>query len=143
MEDFMLQEYDEWLTDHMEELVARYPFKVVAVRAGRVISTGDSEAEIYQWVRKTGLVPMPLVFRVPRKEDLDVLPKSGWNGSWQRSGVRKAGGGESEDVEIRNVMSALCGSGEKAIGAMERTLSQASEEPQHMPEQGDQTRWRR
>jgi hypothetical protein len=73
MEDPVLQEYDEWLTAHMEELVAHYPSKVVAVRAGRVVYTGDSEAEVYQWVRKTGLVPMPLVFRVPRKEDLDAI----------------------------------------------------------------------
>ena len=55
MEAFVLREYDEWLADHLEELVGRYPSKVVAVHARQVVYTGDSEAEVYQWVGKTGL----------------------------------------------------------------------------------------
>jgi hypothetical protein len=54
----------------IEELVAGYPSRVVAIHRGRVVFTGDSEVEVYQWVRKSGLVPVPLVFRVPRGEDL-------------------------------------------------------------------------
>jgi len=73
MEAFVLQKYDEWLAEHMEELVNRYPSKVVAVHEDRVVSIGDSEAEVYQWVRKMALAPMPLVFRVPRTEDLDTI----------------------------------------------------------------------
>jgi hypothetical protein len=53
----------------IEELVAGYPSRVVAIHRGRVVFTGDSEVEVYQWVRKSGLVPVPLVFRVPRGED--------------------------------------------------------------------------
>jgi hypothetical protein len=73
METFVLREYDEWLADHMEELVRRYPSKVVAVHEGQVVYMGDSEAEVYKWVNKTGLTPMPLVFRIPRAADLDSV----------------------------------------------------------------------
>ena len=73
MEAFVPREYDERLADHMEELVERYPSKVVAVYEGQVVYTGDSEAEVYQWVNKAGLTPMPLVFRIPRAADLDSI----------------------------------------------------------------------
>jgi hypothetical protein len=73
MEAFVLREYDEWLADHMEELVRQHPSKVVAIHAGQIVYTGDSEEEVYQWVGKTGLAPMPLVFRIPRAEDLDSV----------------------------------------------------------------------
>jgi hypothetical protein len=73
MDASVLQEYDEWLTDHTEELVSQYPSKVVAIHASQVVYVGDSEVEVYQWVGKTGLTPMPLVFRIPRAEDLDSV----------------------------------------------------------------------
>ena len=73
MEAFILQEYDEWLADHTEELVSRYPSKVVAIHASQVVYVGDTEVEVYQWVGKTDLTPMPLVFRIPRAEDLDSV----------------------------------------------------------------------
>jgi hypothetical protein len=69
----VLQKYDEWLTVHMEELVGHYPSKVVAIHKDQIVFIGDSEAEVYQWVHKTALTPMPLVFRVPRAEDLDTI----------------------------------------------------------------------
>lgn len=72
-EALALQKYDDWLAEHMEELVDRYPSKVVAVHEEQVVFIGDSEAEVYQWVHKTALTPMPLVFRVPRAEDLDTI----------------------------------------------------------------------
>ena len=73
MEAAALQKYDEWLAAHMEELVARYPSKVVAIHEDQVVFIGDSEVEVYQWLQKTALTPMPLVFRVPRAEDLDTI----------------------------------------------------------------------
>ena len=73
METIVLQEYDEWLAEHLEELISQYPSKVVAVHGGQVIYIGDAEAEVYQWVRQRGLTPMPLVFRVPQQEDLEAI----------------------------------------------------------------------
>jgi hypothetical protein len=73
MEALALQKYDEWLAAHMEELVGRYPSKVVAIYEDQIVFIGDAEADVYQWVHKTALTPMPLVFRVPRAEDLDAI----------------------------------------------------------------------
>jgi len=73
MEALALQKYDDWLAEHMEELVDRYPSKVVAIHEDQVVFIGDAEAEVYQWVHKMALTPMPLVFRVPRAADLDTI----------------------------------------------------------------------
>jgi hypothetical protein len=73
MEAVALQKYDEWMAEHMEELVDRYPSKVVAIHEDQVVFIGGSEVEVYQWVHKTALIPMPLVFRVPRAEDLHTI----------------------------------------------------------------------
>jgi hypothetical protein len=73
MEALALQQYDEWLAAHMEELVGRYPSKVVAIHKDQIVFIGEAEAEVYQWVHRTVLTPMPLVFRVPRAEDLDAI----------------------------------------------------------------------
>jgi hypothetical protein len=73
IEALALQQDDEWLAAHMVELVGRYPSKVVAIHKDQIVFIGNAEAEVYQWVRKTALTPMPLVFRVPRAEDLDAI----------------------------------------------------------------------
>jgi competence protein ComGF len=73
MEALQLQQYDEWLAEHLDELIAQYPAKVVAVHEGKIIFVGDTEADIYRQVRGAGLEPMPLVFRVPREEDLQSI----------------------------------------------------------------------
>jgi hypothetical protein len=68
-----LQEYDEWLAEHLEELMVQYPAKVVAIYEGKIIFVGHTEADIYQRIREANLEPMPLVFRVPCQEDLQSL----------------------------------------------------------------------
>jgi len=73
MEALLLAKYDEWLAEHIEELVAKYPAKVVAVHEEKIVFVGDLEAEVYRKVREAGLEPMPLVFRVPREEDLQSV----------------------------------------------------------------------
>jgi len=73
LETLLLQRYDEWLAQHLEELVEQYPAKVVAIHEGKVIFAGEQEADVYRRVREAGLEPMPLVFRVPREEDLQSI----------------------------------------------------------------------
>ena len=48
IEALALQRYDEWLVTHMEELVSRYPSKVVAIHKDQIVFIGDAEAEVYQ-----------------------------------------------------------------------------------------------
>jgi hypothetical protein len=73
MEASLLEEYDKWLAEHLEELVAKYPAKVVAIHKGGIVFVGDVEADIYRKVQEAGLDPIPLVFRVPREEDLQSV----------------------------------------------------------------------
>jgi hypothetical protein len=73
MEALQLQKYDEWLADHLEELVDQYAGKVVAIHEGRVILIGNTESDIYRQVFEAGLEPMPLVFRIPREEDFQSI----------------------------------------------------------------------
>lgn len=73
MEASLLEEYDNWLAEHLEELVAKYPAKVVAIHKGEIAFVGDVEADIYRKVQEAGLDPIPLVFRVPREEDLQSV----------------------------------------------------------------------
>ncbi|MGA9350269.1 MAG: nucleotidyltransferase domain-containing protein [Anaerolineae bacterium] len=73
MEALQLQGYDEWLAEHLDELVGKYPAKVVAIHEGKIVSIGDTEADVYRRVREAGLEPMPLVFRVPCEEDLQSI----------------------------------------------------------------------
>lgn len=73
MEALILQKYDEWLAEHLEELVDQYSGKVVAIQEGKIIFIADTETDIYRRVREAGLEPIPLVFRVPREEDLQSI----------------------------------------------------------------------
>ena len=73
MEALQLQAYDEWLVEHMEDLMVQYPARVVAIHEGKIIFVGEGEVDVYQQVREAGLEPMPLVFRVPREEDVQSI----------------------------------------------------------------------
>ena len=37
METLQLQKYDKWLAEHLDELITRYPGKVVAIYEGKVV----------------------------------------------------------------------------------------------------------
>ncbi len=71
MEMAQLRADDEWLVTHLNELVDRYAGQVVAIYQVTIVAVGVSETEVYQQVR--GREPMPLVFRVPRIEDLQSI----------------------------------------------------------------------
>jgi hypothetical protein len=73
MEASLLKKYDEWLVEHLEELMTDYPAKVVAIHEGKIVLIGDSEAAVYRQVCGAGMKPMPLVFRVPREEDTQSI----------------------------------------------------------------------
>ena len=73
MEALLLQQHDEWIADHLDELVSHYAGKVVAIHQGRIAITGNSETEVYREIREVGLKPVPLVFRVPREEDFQSI----------------------------------------------------------------------
>jgi hypothetical protein len=57
----------------MDELVAQYAGKVVAIEGEKVAFVGDTEVEAYRWARASGRLRMPLVLRVPSPHDLQSL----------------------------------------------------------------------
>ena len=73
METIKLHQYDEWVADHLAELISQYAGTVVAIDQGRIILVGDSEVEVYREIRAKGIEPAPLVFRVPREEDFQSI----------------------------------------------------------------------
>lgn len=73
VEALQLEQYDEWIADHLDELVTQHAGKVVAIHEGRIAIIGRSEVDVYREIRETGLEPMPLVFRVPREEDIQSI----------------------------------------------------------------------
>ena len=73
MESLWLQQYDEWMADHLDELVTRHAGQVVAIHQGKVAIIAGSEVDVYREIRETGLEPMLLVFRVPREDDLQFI----------------------------------------------------------------------
>jgi len=73
MEARDLEAYDDWLAEHMEELVAQFAGKVVAISEAGVAKVGDSEIEVYRWAREAGLRQPPLVLRVPTEQDFQSV----------------------------------------------------------------------
>lgn len=73
MEAKKLNDYDDWIADHLDELVTQHAGKVVAIDQGRIILVGDSEVDVYREIRAKGIEPAPLVFRVPREEDFQSI----------------------------------------------------------------------
>ena len=73
MEAMQLQQYDEWIADHLDELMTKYAGKVVAIHQGEVTIIRASEVDVYREIHKAGQEPMPLVFRVPHEEDFQSI----------------------------------------------------------------------
>ncbi|MEA2639103.1 MAG: hypothetical protein QOF51_497 [Chloroflexota bacterium] len=68
-----LKAYDDYLADHLDELVDQYAGKAVAIFEGRVLTVGETETDVYRWVHDAGLPRMPFVLRVPREHDFENL----------------------------------------------------------------------
>jgi len=77
MKAAQLMSYDRWLAEHLEDLMEKYPGKVVAIQDGKIIAIGDSEAEVYRMPQVQGAKEMPLVFRVPTLEDFQAILNAG------------------------------------------------------------------
>ena len=73
MEKLLLMDYDEWVAEHLDELVEQYAGQVVAIQEGKIVMVGESERELYREIHERGMEPMPLVLRVPREEDLQAI----------------------------------------------------------------------
>ncbi len=73
MDPRVLRDYDRWVVKHFDELVRKYPRKVIAVYGGKLIAVGDSYKEVYAVARQRGIEECPLAMEVPSIEDLEAI----------------------------------------------------------------------
>ncbi len=43
----ILQQHDDWLSSHLDELIDKYPGKIVAIMKGEIVGVGDTYKEVY------------------------------------------------------------------------------------------------
>jgi hypothetical protein len=68
-----LDAYDAWLAKHLDELVQRYPGRVVAVYDEHVVAVGDSYREVFAAVAAQRFKHEPLTLRVPTTEEANAV----------------------------------------------------------------------
>lgn len=68
-----LEKYDNWLSEHFEELVTKYPKKSIAVVNDEIIAIGNDEKELDRIAREKYPDAVPFIFSVPSEEDLTCL----------------------------------------------------------------------
>jgi hypothetical protein len=73
MDPKVLMNYHNWIVDHFEELVTKYPRKVIAVYRGKLVAVGDSYKEVFAAARQQGITERPLAMEVPTPEDLEAI----------------------------------------------------------------------
>ena len=68
-----LERYDNWLSEHFEELVSKYSKKTIAVVNDEIIAVGNDEKELDRMAREKYPGVIPFIFTVPSEEDLTCL----------------------------------------------------------------------
>lgn len=66
----ILQQDSEFLTEHYEELIEKYPGLLVAIDDGKVVAVGEQEVKVYCAAHKNDKLVAPLVLSVPHKDEL-------------------------------------------------------------------------
>ena len=66
----ILQQDAEWMTQHYDELVDKYPGQVIAINEGEVVAVGELEVEAYCTLRKKANLIGPLVLNIPHPDEL-------------------------------------------------------------------------
>lgn len=62
----ILQQDDDWLAEHYQELTEKYPGQIVAIDKGEIVAVGDEEVELYcSSSRQKRHLVGPLILEVP------------------------------------------------------------------------------
>lgn len=69
----ILEEDEQWLAEHYEEMIEKYAGKVIAINNGQIIAVGDSWKDIKQQVLEATSDVMPHIIDVPFPEQLENL----------------------------------------------------------------------
>src|SRR5437870_4812809 len=64
---------DTWLKAHIDEIIATYPHKALAILDQRIVAVGDSLEEVHRLVTAHYPGRVPLLFEVPNPEEFVCL----------------------------------------------------------------------
>lgn len=67
----ILQQHEQWLTENLDQLIEKYPGKIVAVLDGEIVAVGDTYKEVYAPYQNRDW--MPLAVRVPYPDEIQEL----------------------------------------------------------------------
>lgn len=73
MDAKVLMAYDRWVTTHLDEMVRKYPGKVIAVYRNKLVAVADTYKEVFAATRAQGITEQPLAMEVPRVEDFEAI----------------------------------------------------------------------
>ena len=68
-----LDAYDAWVAEHLDEMVRRYPGKVIAVHEGRLVAVGDAYREVFAAATAQGIAEKPFTLRVPTIDEVNAV----------------------------------------------------------------------
>ena len=69
----ILQQHDQWLAKNLDQLIEKYPGKIVAVLDGEIVAIGDTYQEVYAPFQNQNRDWMPLAVRVPYPDEIQEL----------------------------------------------------------------------
>jgi len=69
----MQSQESEWISQH-PQIISKQSGKWIAVLKDKIIAVGDSIAEIKRTLNKKGIKELPLITKIPRKdEEMSIL----------------------------------------------------------------------
>jgi len=69
----VLMDYDRWVKKHLDEMVRKYPRKVIAVYRGKLVAVGDSYKDVFAAARAQGITEQPFAMEIPAPEDFEAI----------------------------------------------------------------------
>lgn len=66
----ILEQDAQWMTEHYDELVEKYPGQIIAIDRGEIIAIGESEVEKYCYKRSDNNPVNPLILMIPHPDEL-------------------------------------------------------------------------
>ena len=66
----ILQQDSEWMNQHYNELIEKYPGQMVAIERGKIVAVGERAVEDYCTVYKAEQDVNPLVLNVPHPDEI-------------------------------------------------------------------------
>jgi hypothetical protein len=71
--EILLEQYNNWMVDHYEQLVKKYPHKAIAVVGDEIVAIGKTEKEVDEVARGKYPNKIPFVTTLPSEEDFVCL----------------------------------------------------------------------